>query len=46
MSGGNLQIGTKKLCRLFYDTQYPEYIVLNGRMPEELERIWKDAVMA
>jgi hypothetical protein len=31
---------------LFYDLQNVDYVVLNGEMVYELERIWKEGLMA
>jgi hypothetical protein len=33
-------------CDLFYDTQYLDYMVLNDRITDELERSFKEGIMA
>jgi hypothetical protein len=33
------------LCDLFYNSQFLDYVVLNGRMTDELERMWKEVVV-
>jgi hypothetical protein len=41
------QNGMLRICDLFNDAvSNPDFIVSNGRMINELERIWKEAVVA